>query len=121
MHKFVLEKFTNFYKSLFQQWSFTFNSDLTAAACIASQQLWYNRFIIINNKTVFFPQWSKSKLNFIGQLFDEKKLKLWNELKEQFSLAKSDHFKYMQICNAVPSSWKTSFKRFRKHPWTCVI
>ena len=93
MHKFVLEKFTNFYKSLFQQWCFTFNSDLKAASCIASQQLWYNRFITINNKTVFFPQWSKSKLNFIGQLFDEKKLKPWNELKEEFSLANTNHFK----------------------------
>ena len=92
MHKFVLEKFTNFYKSLFQQWSFTFNSDLKAASCIASQQLWYNRFITINNKTVFFSQWSKSKLNFIGQLFDKKKLKPWNELKEELSLANTDHF-----------------------------
>ena len=60
MHKFFLEKFTNFYKSLFQQWSITFNSDLKAASCIASQQLWYNRFITINNKTVLFPKWSKS-------------------------------------------------------------
>ena len=88
-------------------WSITFNSDLKAASCIASQQLWYNRFITINNKAVFFPQWSKSKLNFIGQLFDEKKLKPWNKLKEEFSLANTDHFKYMQLC---------SFKRFRKHP-----
>ena len=107
MHKFVLEKFTNFYKSLFQQWSFTFNSDLKAASCIASQQLWYNRFITVNNKTVFFPKWSKSKLNFIGQLFDDKKLKPWNELRKEFSLANTDHFKYMQLCNAIPSSWKT--------------
>ena len=108
MHKFVLEKFTNFYKSLFQQWSITFNSYLKATSCIASQRLWYNRFITINNKTVFFLQWSKSKLNFIGQLFDEKKLKPWNELKEEFSLANTDHFKYMQLCNAIPSSRKTS-------------
>ena len=108
MYKFVLEKFTNFYKSLFQQWSIIFNSDLKAASCIASQQLWYNRFITINNKTVFFPQWSKSKLNFIGQLFDGKKLKPWNELKVEFSLANTDHFKYTQLCNAIPSSWKTS-------------
>ena len=107
MHKLVLGKFTNFYKRLFQQWSFTSNSDLKAA-CITSQQLWYNRFITVNNKTVFFPQWSKSKLNFIGQLFDEKKLKPWNELKEEFSLANTDHFKYMQLCDAIPSSWKTS-------------
>ena len=49
-----------------------------------------------------------SKLNFIGQLFEEKKLKPWNELKEEFSLANTDHFKYMQLCNAIPSSWKTS-------------
>ena len=55
MYKFVLEKFTNFYKSLFQQWSINFNSDLKAASCIARQQLWYNRFITINNKTIFFP------------------------------------------------------------------
>ena len=108
MHKFVLEKFTNFYKSLFQQWSFTFNSDLKAASCIASQQLWYNRFITINNKTVFFPKWSKSQLNVIGQLFDDKKLKPWNELRKEFSLANTDHFKYVQLCNAIPSSWKTS-------------
>ena len=107
-HKFVLQKFTNFCKSLFQQWSFTFNSDLEAASCIASQQLWYNSYITINNKTVFFPQWSKSKLNFIGQLFDEIKLKPWNELKEEFSIANTNYFKYMQFCNAIPSSWKTS-------------
>ena len=92
MHKSVLEKLTNFYKSLFQQWYFIFNSDLKAASRIASQQLFYNRFITINNKTVFFPQWSKSKLNFIGQLFDKKKLKPWNELKEELSLANTDHF-----------------------------
>ena len=108
MHKFVLEKFTNFYKSLFQQCSVTFNSDLKAASCIASQQLWYNRFTTINNKTVFFPQWSKSKLNFIRQLFDEKKLKPWNELKKEFSLANTGHFKYMQLCSAILRSWKTS-------------
>ena len=47
-------------------------------------------------------------MNFIGQLFDEKKLKPWNELKEQFCLTNTDHFKYMQLCNAIPSSWKTS-------------
>ena len=47
-------------------------------------------------------------MNFIGQLFDEKKLKPWNELKEEFSLANTEHFKYMQLCNAYPSSWKTS-------------
>ena len=50
----------------------------------------------------------EQKLNFIGQLFDEKKPKPWNELKEEFSLAKTDHFKYMQLCNAIPSSWKAS-------------
>ena len=47
-------------------------------------------------------------MNFIGQLFDEKKLKPWNELKAEFSLANIYHFKYMQLCNAIPSSWKTS-------------
>ena len=93
---------------MFQQWSITFNPDLKAASCVASQQLWYNRFITINSKTVSFPQWSKGKLNFIEQLFDEKKLNPWNELKEEFSLANNDHFKYMQLCNAIPSSWKTS-------------
>ena len=75
MHKYVLEKFSNFYKSLFQQWPFNFNSDLNAGSNVASQQLWYNRLITINNKTVFFPKWSKSKLSFIGQLFDDKELK----------------------------------------------
>ena len=81
---------------------------MKAASCIASQQLWYNRFITINNKTVFLPKWSKSNLNFIGQLFDDKKLKPWNELRKEFSLANTDHFKYMQLCNAIPSSCKTS-------------
>ena len=76
--------------------------------CKPTTMLWYNRFIAIDNKRVFFPQWSKSKLNFIGQLFDEKELKPWNELKEKFSLANNDHFKYMQLWNAIPSSWKTS-------------
>ena len=28
--------------------------------------------------------------------------------KEEFSLANTDHFKHMQLCNAIPSSWKTS-------------
>ena len=36
MHKFVLENFTNFYKRLFQQRSFTVNLDLTAASCIVT-------------------------------------------------------------------------------------
>ena len=47
-------------------------------------------------------------MNFIGKPFHEKKLKPWNELKEELSLADTDHFKYMRICNAIPSSWKIS-------------
>ena len=75
---------------------------------ILSQSLWYNSFIHIDKKPVYFKDFSKCNINFLSQLFLSNKLKTWNSLKEEFNLTDNMYFKWLQLTHAIPIRWKTN-------------
>ena len=77
-------------------------------SAIASQFLWHNRFIEVDGKTIFWSNFSENNINFVGQLFQNGKLKSWSVLKVENGLHEKQKFKWTQLVYAIPSKWKTS-------------
>ena len=81
---------------------------LTSA--IASQVIWYNKCIKVDNKIVYNFKISPKDINYVGQLFKcDGKPKLWEEIKNEFDLQGQLQFIYNQIIHSTPKSWKDAF------------
>ena len=103
------ENCPKFYKGMAKAWSKIDQEPITAKT-VASQRIWKNKFIKIGGKTVnqIFP----FQL-FIGDLFDGRKISTWQAFKNKNSLENKDHFKWIQIVNAIPKPW---IKLIENHP-----
>ena len=54
---------------------------------------------------------SDKGINFLVQLFDnDKKMKTWSTIKEEFDLKNKFYFQYLQLMHAIPDTWKLSIK-----------
>ena len=84
-----------------------FSSLPSLPSSVASQCLWHNKYIKIDNKTIFSFSLSAKGINFIGQLFQNNhQIKKWDELKTEFDLIENEKFLIVQITHTLPSSWK---------------
>ena len=54
---------------------------------VASECLWHNKYIKIDDKTIFSSLLLAKGINFVGQLFqNNQQFKKWDELKTEFDL-----------------------------------
>ena len=81
-----------------------------------SQQLDLTFYVLkqnikIDEKGIYFEEFPINGLNFVGNLFESSgNIKLWVEIKDDFHLLESEKFQWMQLVNALGTSWKTSIK-----------
>ena len=105
-----IKRFLIYYKQIFESWSENLSSSLSLPLAIASQVIWYNKYIKVDNKTLYNFKISWKDINFVGQLFKcDGKPKLWEELKNEFNLQGQLQFIYNQIIHSIPKSWKDAF------------
>ena len=111
------KRFPNFYHKIAKGWSGLTQEPLTANSALM-QQVWYNKFIIVNKKpiTKMFP----CQL-FIVDLFHQNELLEWHNFKEKLNLPQKYYFRWRQIVAAIPKSWKkmivknNTFSEISKH------
>ena len=104
---FSLKIFPKYYQEIIYRWSKYLSSPPFLPSSIASQFLWLNKDIQIDNKCVIFSNFSKNGINFVGQLFDsDGKLHCWEFLKEKYLLSQNMKFKWFQLTHALPREWK---------------
>ena len=109
----ILRKFPKFYKEIFIRRCKHLASPATLPSTVACQFIWYNKYIQIDNKSIYLHNFSNRNLNFVGQLFDtDGKLKPWESVKQQFFLKSNMQFQYRQIIHALPQHWKEIIKQF---------
>ena len=97
-------KCSKFYHKIAKGWSKLTQEPITANSALM-QQVWYNKSIIVNKKTiqkVFLCQL------FIADLYHQNKLKDWQNFEEKLNLTQKDYFRWKQIVAAIPKSWKKS-------------
>ena len=68
---------------------------------VASQCLCHNKYIKIDDKTIFSSSLSAKGINFVGQLFQNNQ-----QIKTEFDLIENEKFLIVQITHALPISWK---------------
>ena len=82
-----LNNFPRFYKEIFTRWSKHPSFPVSLPSTIASQFLWFSKDMKVDRKCIYFRDFSKKGLNFLGQLFDLKgKPKNWTTIKNEYHL-----------------------------------
>ena len=82
-----------FYIEILTRWSKHLSFPVSLPSTITSQFLWFNKYIKVDRKCIYFREVSKKELNFTGQLFDLKgKLKNWTAIKNEYHLLESKSF-----------------------------
>ena len=101
-----IKRFPIYYKQIFKRWSENLSLSPSLPSAIASQVIWYDKCIKVDNKTLYNVKISRKDINYVGQLFKcDGKPELWEELENEFNL----QFIYNQIIDSIPKSWKDAF------------
>ena len=103
--------FPSFYKQLFRNWHKYLSCSVNIPSSILSQPIWYNKNIKINSKPIYVEEFAKQNIIFLYDLFNTKnELKTWDEIKVTYELSDKSYFKWRQIINSVPKTWKKILK-----------
>ena len=79
---------------------------------ILSQNLWFNKHIIIGNSIVNFTKFSQKNINFVDELVNEScQYKIWQTLKDVYHLDYDMYFQWDQLIHAIPQIWKNKVKQ----------
>ena len=60
----------------------------TLPSLVASESLWYNEKIKIDNNSIYYDSFSGNGINYVGHLFDNylHTLKSWSQVKDEFHM-----------------------------------
>ena len=109
-------------KLILKNWCLHLTSTPALLSAIASQALWYNKNIKIDNKSIYLAEFSKKGLNCVGHLFNERqKLKTWDELKQEYRFHENKRFLFMQLLHAIPKSWKEELSNVKENIHNLII
>ena len=64
-----IKEFPTYYQDILIKWEKNFSSLPSLPSSVASQCLWHNKYIKIDDKTIFSSSLSAKGINFVGQLF----------------------------------------------------
>ena len=107
LRNFSLNIFPKYYQEIIYRWSKYLSSPPSLPSSMASQFLWLNKDIQIDNNCFIFSNFSKNGINFVRQLFDcDEKLNCWEFLKEKYLLSQNMKSKWFQLIHALPREWK---------------
>ena len=88
LRDFSLKIFPKYYKEIIYTWNKYRSSPPSLSSSIASQFLWLNKAIQIDNKCVILSNNSHNGINFVEQFFDSDEiLHCWEFLKEKYLLS----------------------------------
>ena len=74
------KEFLIYYQDIFIKWEKYFSSSPPLPSSAASQCLWHNKYIKIDDKTIFSSSLSSKRIRFVGQLFQKnRQIKKWDE------------------------------------------
>ena len=108
-----IKEFPEYYQYFFIKWEKHFLYLPSLPSSLASQCLWYNKYIKIDDKTIFSSSLSVKRMNFAGQLFqNNQQIKKWDELKTGFDLTENEKLPIIQVTHALPSLPKEILRNY---------
>ena len=85
----LVSKFPIYYQEIFKKWKQNFSFSSTVPSAVLSESLWFNSNIVIGKKPAYFHRFSHKNINFVGQLYENGKLKNWDNLQQEYYLLDS--------------------------------
>ena len=86
-----------------------FNTQTEFPSCILNQFLWYNKYVRITEKTVYYKRFSEHNINYVMDLLDNSgKFKSWHVFKTEYNLSHKFYFQWLQLTDAIPKAWKNN-------------
>ena len=117
-----IKEFPTYYQDILIKWEKNFSSLPSLPSSVASQCLWHNKYIKIDDKTIFSSSLSAKGIIFAGQLFqNNQQIKKWDEFKTEFDLIENEKFLIVQITHALPISWKEILRNYTESINNLVI
>ena len=93
-------------------WKQYLSTDPETISGILSQNLWFNKHIIIGNSTVTFTKFSQKNISFVDQLVNEScQFKKWQTLKDEYHLHNDMYLKWAQLIHAITQISKNNIKQ----------
>ena len=103
--------FPTFYQDIITSSGNYYTSPPTLPSTISSQYLWFNTFIKIENRVVYYKEFSDNQINYVCDFFDRNgNLKSWVNFVHEYKILKKMYFKWFQLIHAIPKSWKKDIK-----------
>ena len=98
-----------------------FNAPPITLSCNLSHHFLYNRYVKVDNKSVYSKFFSTKNFNFVTQLLhSDGSVKNWNILKTEHPLQNKDDYCWLQFINAVPEIWKKFIKQTSQNSFLVV-
>ena len=87
-------------------------TDPETTSDIFSQNLWFNKHIIIDKSTVNFTKFLQKNNNFVDQLVNKSyQFKKWETLKYEYHLDNDMYFQWAQLTTQYPRYGKTKLNK----------
>ena len=78
----VAKKFPKFCQEILTRWRKYLSSPPKVLSAVASQLIWYNEYVKIDNNAIYECCFSQKSLNHIGDLFENNgKMRSWEDLR----------------------------------------
>ena len=102
----VLNPLPSFYKNIVKIWTDCSTAPMTVE-CVLSQCFWNNENLKIDHNTFRFKEFESVGLNHLFQILSHNGgFKPWNQIREEFTLENTLYFKYLQLTNVIPRTWR---------------
>ena len=114
--------FPSFYREIILNWKIHLAMMAEISSCILSQYLWYNKTIQVDKVSIHLLTSSEKSINYVLQLFsDNGSIKKWHEFKIEYNLHGSSYFKWLQLVDSIPESWKFIIKENYENATNLII
>ena len=94
-----INEFPTYYQDVLIKWEKHFSSLPSLPSSVAAQCLWHNKYIKIDDKTIFSSSLSAKGITFVGELFQSNQ-----QIKTEFDLIENENFLIIQITHALLTS-----------------
>ena len=106
----------DFYKDVLLIWQTVNQHTPRTKEQILEEIIWNNRFIRIEDRSVYYKEWHKSGVTKVKDILDKNKFLTPNQFCNKFRLKSSNFLKYLALCSAIPRDWIQTLKDTHETP-----
>ena len=106
-----LKSLNSFWRDVYISWKTLTKENDETSIDPRNQTLYYNKFIRIGGRAIYFMNWHSKGLTHVNDITNENGDFLsWGEMSQKYNI-QNEAFRYISLINAVPKNWKKRIKQ----------